>query len=65
VTSVGEIELEIVFRIAVRGRMCDLARLLEAANKATAVVVWLVETPIESEEQGQKGVTTTAGVNSI
>ena len=64
-TSVGDIELEVVFQIAVRGRTSDLARLLEAVNKATAVVVWLVETPIASEEQGQKGVTTTAGVNSI
>jgi hypothetical protein len=65
VTSVGDIELEIVFQIAVRGRTCDLARLLGAVNKATAVVVWLVERPMASEEQGQKGVTTTAGVNSV
>ncbi len=64
-TPVGDIELELVFRIAVRGRAGDLARLLEAANKATAVVVWLVEKPIVSEDQGQKGVTTTAGVNSV
>jgi len=28
-------------------------------------VMWLVETPIASEEQGQKGVTTAAGVNSL
>jgi hypothetical protein len=65
VTSVGDIELEIVFQIAVRGRTCDLARLLGAVNKATVVVVWLVERPMASEEEGQKGVTTTAGVNSV
>jgi hypothetical protein len=65
VTPLGEIEVEIVLRVAVRGRADDLARLLEAANKATAVVVWLVETPIASEEQGKKGVTTIAGVNSV
>ena len=65
VTPVGDVELEIVFRIAVRGRAGDLAQLLEAVNKAHAVVMWLVETPIASEEQGQKGVTTTAGVNSV
>ena len=64
-THVGDIELEIVLRVAVRGRARDLAQLLEAANKARAVVVWLVETPIASEEQGHKGVTTTAGVNSV
>ena len=64
-TPLGEIEFEIVLRVAVRGRADDLARLLEAANKATAVVVWLVETPIASEEQGKKDVTTIAGVNSV
>ena len=64
-TPVGDVELEIVFRIAVRGRAWDLAQLLEAANKARAVVICLVEKPIGSEEQGQQGVTTTAGVNSV
>jgi hypothetical protein len=64
VTPVGEIEVEIVFRIALRGRAGDLAQLMDAANKARAVVMWLVETPIASEEQGQKGVTTTAGGHS-
>ena len=62
---VGDIELEIVFRVAVRGRACDLAQLLEVVNKPHAVVMWLVEDPTEAEEQGQKGVTTTAGVNSV
>lgn len=64
-TPVGDVELEIVFRIAVRGRAGDLAQLLEAVNKAHAVVMWLVETPTASEAQGHKGVTTTAGVNSV
>ena len=63
-TPVGEIEVEIVFRIALRGRAGDLAQLMDAANKARAVVMWLVETPIASEEQGQKDVTTTAGGHS-
>jgi hypothetical protein len=52
VTPVGEIEVEIVLRVAVRGRAGDLAQLMDAANKARAVVMWLVETPIASEEQG-------------
>ena len=64
-TPVGEIEVEIVFQIAVRGRAGDLARLLEAANKATAVVVWLVETRNASEEHSKNGVTNIAGVNSV
>jgi hypothetical protein len=65
VTPVGDVELEIVFRIGVRGRAGDLARLLEAVNGAHAVVMWLVETPIASEEQGQKDVTSNTGVNSL
>jgi hypothetical protein len=65
VTPVGEIEVEIVLRVAVRVRAGDLAQLVEAVNKAHAVVMWVVEKPIASEEQGQNGVTTTAGVNSV
>ncbi|MFZ0959473.1 MAG: hypothetical protein WAO35_01100 [Terriglobia bacterium] len=64
-TPVGDIELEIVFQVAVRGRSGDLARLVEAVNKAHAVVMWFVENPIMSEEQSHKGVTTAAGVNSV
>ena len=64
-TPIGDIELELVFRIAVRGRAGDLTQLLEAVNKTHAVVMWLVEKPVASEEQGQKDVTTTAGVNSL
>ena len=64
-TPVGEIEVEIVLRVAVRGRAGDLTQLMEAVNKAHAVVMWVVERPMASEEQGQKGVTTTAVVNSV
>lgn len=60
-TPVGDIEIEIIFRIAVRGRTSDLATLLEAINKAESVVISTVEKPSASEEQCQKGVTTTVG----
>ena len=60
-TPVGDIEIEIVFRIAVRGRTSDLAMLLEAMNKAEAAVIRIVEKPTALEEQCQNGVTTTAG----
>ena len=60
VTPVGDIEFEIVFRIAVRGRTRDLAQLLEAMRKKGAVVMWVVEGPTESEEQGQKDLTVSA-----
>ena len=60
-TPVGDIEIEIVFRIAVRGRTSDLARLFEAMNKAEAAVISIVEKPTPSEEHCQNGVTTTMG----
>jgi hypothetical protein len=61
VTPVGDIEIEIVFRIAVRGRTSDLAILLEAMNKAESVVISTVEKPTASEEQCQNGITTMVG----
>ena len=60
-TPVGDIEIEIVFRIAVRGRTSDLAMLLKAMNKAEAVVISIVEKPTGAEEECQKSVTTTVG----
>jgi hypothetical protein len=60
-TPAGDIELDIVFRIAVRGRTRDLAQLLNALNNAGAVMMCVVERPTEMEEQGQKDVTPTAG----
>ena len=60
-TPVGDIEIEVVVRIAVRGRTRDLARLLQAMNRAEAVVVSIVEKPAPAEEQCQNGVTTTVG----
>jgi hypothetical protein len=61
VTPVGDIEIEIVFRIALRGRTSDLAQLLEAFDKEEAVLIGIVTKPTAAEEQGQNGVTTTVG----
>jgi len=62
VTPVGDIEVEIVLQIAVRGRTKDLARLLNAVNKAEAVVMWVVDWPAEGpKDQEQKDLATTAG----
>jgi hypothetical protein len=61
VIPIGDIEIEIVFRIAVRGRTRDLARLLEAISNAEAVAIGIVEKLTAKEEQCQKGVTTTVG----
>ncbi len=60
-TPIGDIEIEIVFRIAVRGRTGDLAHLQEAISKAEAVAIGIVEKSTATEEQCQKGVITTVG----
>ena len=60
-TPVSDIELEMVFRIAVRGRARDLAQLLRAINKAQAVVIWLIEKGTASGDQVRKDITITAG----
>ena len=60
-TPVGDIEIEIVFRIAVRGKTSHLALLLEAMNKAEAILIRLAEKRTVPEEQCQKGVATMVG----
>jgi hypothetical protein len=39
VTSVGDIEIELAFRIAIRGRMCDLAELTRTLEACQAVIL--------------------------
>ena len=63
-TPVGGTEGEIGLQIAVRGRMSNLAELLEALNKAHAVVMCVIGKPAASEEQSEKNVTTAAGGHS-
>ena len=58
-TPVGDMELEIVFRIAVRGRTRDLARLLDAMSKPGMVVMWVAECPTPPEGQSRKDVMAT------
>ena len=60
-TPVGDIEIEIVFRIALRGRTSDLAGLLEALDQAEAVLIGIVTKPSATEEKWQNGVTTVRG----
>jgi hypothetical protein len=61
VTPVGDVEMELVVRIPVRGRVRDLARLLQALNKADVVVMCLVEKRAPLEEQGETNLATILG----
>ena len=54
-TPVGDIELELVFRVAVRGKTSDLAKLLRTLNDAQVVVVYLAKEGTAQEEQDAKG----------
>ena len=60
-TPVDDIEIEIVFRIALRGRTSDLAQPLEAFDKPEAVLIGIVTKPPSAEEQCQNSVTTIVG----
>ncbi len=60
-TPVSDIEMELVVQIAVRGRASDLARLIQAIDKADAVVMCLVEKCAPLEEQGETNATTILG----
>ena len=60
-TPVGDIEIGIVVRIALRGRTRDLGHLLQALNRAEAVVISIFEKPAPAEEQCQNSVIATAG----
>jgi len=63
-TPIGDTEVEFVLQIAVRGRMSALAELLEALNKAHAVVMCVIGKPAAPEVQNEKNYTTTAGGHS-
>ena len=54
-TPVGDIEIEVVFRVAAHGRARELAKLLRALNDAQVVVLCLAEEGTAQEEQDAKG----------
>ena len=54
-TPVGDIELEVVFRVAVRGKTGALAKLLRALNDAQVVVLCLAKDGVPREEQDAEG----------
>ena len=63
-TPVGETDVEIVLRVAVRGRMGDLAEVLAVLSKAGTVVMLFVDSSTEQGEQTPRDVTAAAGGGS-
>jgi hypothetical protein len=60
-TSVGDIEIELVFRIAIRGRMQDLAELTRAIDGCEAVILLPVKEKPKAEIHGDKRILVSIG----
>jgi hypothetical protein len=61
VTSIGDIEIELVFRIAVRGRMRDLAELMRTLENTGALILLPVNKISPVEEDGNSQILVTIG----
>lgn len=60
-TSIGDIEIELVFRIAIRGRMRDLAELTRTLHESQAVVLLPVRERPKVEEGKEKRILVNIG----
>jgi len=61
VTSIGDIEIELVFRAAIRGRMRDLAELTQALDGSQTVILLPVKEKPQAEEDGDKRILVSIG----
>ena len=60
-TPVGDIEIELVFRVAVRGRMRDLAELMQKLDNTQAVILLPGNESSPVEEDGDKRILVSIG----
>ena len=60
-TSVGDIEIELVFRIAIRGRMRDLAELARTLEGSGALILLPVKGQSKAQENGDKRILVSIG----
>lgn len=60
-TSIGDIEIEIAFLIAVRGRMRDLAELTRRLEGSQAVILLPIKEQSKAEENGDKRILVSIG----
>jgi hypothetical protein len=61
VTSVGDVEIDLVFRIAIRGRMRDLAELTRAIDGCQAVILLPVKERPKVQESVDKRIVVSIG----
>ena len=60
-TPIGDIELELVFRIAIRGRMRDLAELTRTLEGSQGVILLPVKEGPKAEEDRRKRILVSIG----
>ena len=60
-TSVGDTEIELVFRIAIRGRMRDLAELTRRLEGSQGVILLPLKEGLKAEEDGEKRILVSIG----
>ena len=60
-TSIGDIEIELVFRAAIRARMRDLSELTRALDGSQAVILLPVKEKPQAEEDGDKRILVNIG----
>ena len=60
-TPIGDVEIELVFRVAVRGRMRDLAELVRGLEGANTFLLCTAKVERKSEEAEAKGCTVKIG----
>ena len=60
-TSIGDIEIELVFRAAIHARMRDLAELTRVLDGSQAVTLLPVKEKPQAEEDGDKRILVSIG----
>lgn len=64
-TSVGDIEIELVFRLAIRGRMRDLAELTRTLEGSQAAFLLPIKEQSKAEENGDKRILVSIGRSDL
>ncbi len=60
-TSIGDIAIELVFRLAIRGRMRDLAELTRTLEGSQAVILLPIKEQSKAREDGDKRILVNIG----